>query len=118
MFIGLQDDLIVSVADTREELEQMPCIEFTDIREVEFAKMYNGVIYTNPDSLLTAQETEIRRIRDEYLVTYVDAIVSNPLRWADRSDGQQEQIKAYRRYLLDFECTSETAPKSFDEWIS
>lgn len=42
-----------------------------------------------------------RATRDNYLIQYVDAVVSNPLRWADMSQEEQEAIIQYRRYLLD-----------------
>lgn len=118
-YIGYQDDLIAFVADTQEELENMPCVELTEIKQVEFAEMYNGVIYIDPAELQTAKEKVIRGIRDQYLVEYVDAIVANPLRWADMSADEQTQITNYRRYLLDYTDTEnwwEHNPMTFDEW--
>lgn len=43
----------------------------------------------------------VRVIRDNYLIQYVDAVVSNPLRWADMNQEEQEAIIQYRLYLLD-----------------
>lgn len=45
--------------------------------------------------------TAVRQQRDTILVTQVDPIVSNPLRWADLSAEQQAAWAAYRRALLD-----------------
>jgi hypothetical protein len=118
-YIGLQNDLIAFVTDTREELESLPCVELTEIKEVEFAESYNGVIYIDPAELQTAKETAVRAVRNKYLVEYVDGVVSNPLRWADMSAEEQTQITDYRRYLLDYTTTEnwyEQNPLTFDEW--
>jgi len=44
---------------------------------------------------------EVRAYRDHLLVTQVDPIVSNPLRWADLTTEQQNAWSAYRTALLD-----------------
>ena len=119
-YIGLQNDLIAFVADTREELENLPCVELTEIKEVEFAESYNSVIYIDPTELQTAKETVIRAVRNQYLVEYVDAVVSNPLRWVDMSADEQTQITNYRRYLLDYTNAENwwlTNPLTFEEWV-
>lgn len=43
----------------------------------------------------------VRAQRDSLLVTEVDPIVSNPLRWADLTAEQQQVLADYRRALLD-----------------
>ena len=118
-YIGLQNDLIAFMADTQEELENLPCVELTEIKQVEFAESYNGVIYIDPAELQTAKETAVRAVRNQYLVEYVDGVVSNPLRWAEMSAEEQAQITDYRRYLLDYTTTEnwyEQNPLTFDEW--
>jgi hypothetical protein len=45
--------------------------------------------------------TDIRSQRDRILVTVVDPLVSNPLRWGDLTAEQQQAWTAYRRVLLD-----------------
>lgn len=118
-YIGLQNDLITFMADTREELENLPCVELTEIKEVEFAESYSGVIYIDLAELQMAKEKAIRSVRDQYLVEYVDAVVSNPLRWADMSTDERTQITNYRRYLLDYtemENWWEQNPLTFEEW--
>mgnify|MGYP003299960262 CR=1 FL=1 len=120
-YIGYQNDLIAFVADTRAELENAPCVEFTEIKKVEFAEQYNGVIYIDPAELQNAKEAVVREVRNQYLVEYVDAVVSNPLRWADMSAEEQAQITDYRRYLLDYTTTDNwwgQNPLTFDEWKS
>lgn len=118
-YIGLQNDLIAFMADTQEELENLPCVELTEIKQVEFAESYNGVIYIDPAELQTTKETAVRAVRNQYLVEYVDGVVSNPLRWAEMSAEEQAQITDYRRYLLDYTTTEnwyEQNPLTFDEW--
>ena len=118
-YIGLQNDLIAFMADTQEELENLPCVELTEIKQVEFAESYNGVIYIDPAELQTAKETAVRAVHNQYLVEYVDGVVSNPLRWAEMSAEEQAQITDYRRYLLDYTTTEnwyEQNPLTFDEW--
>lgn len=118
-YIGYQNNLIAFVADTREGLENLPCVELTEIKQVDFAESYNGVIYISSAELQTAKETAVRAVRNQYLVEYVDGVVSNPLRWAEMSAEEQAQITDYRRYLLDYTTTEnwwEQNPLTFDEW--
>jgi hypothetical protein len=48
-----------------------------------------------------AAAADVRAQRDGLLVSDVDPIVSNPLRWADLSAEKQGQWATYRRALLD-----------------
>lgn len=119
MFIGYQNELKAMLAETREELENMPMMKFTKIEEVAFAEMYNGVIYTDEAELAEAQKDYVREIRNSYLVEYVDGVVSNPLRWADMSDELKQMYTDYRRYLLDYtegENWWLQLPKTLEEW--
>ena len=119
MFIGYQNDLIAFVAESREELENLQFVELTNIEEVPFAEMYNGVIYDNKEELTMAKQDFVRSIRNQYLVDYVDGAVSNPLRWADMSQELKDMYTNYRRYLLDYtngENWWEQNPLTFDEW--
>lgn len=119
MFIGYQGELKAFVGETREELENLPMVELTEIREVDFAEMYNGVIYDDEDELIEAKKTYVRGIRNRYLVEYVDGAVSNPLRWADMSEELKEMYTNYRIYLLDYTETEnwwEQNPMTLDEW--
>ena len=43
----------------------------------------------------------IRDERDFRLMTEVDRIVSNPLRWESMSTSKQNEVKTYRQELLD-----------------
>lgn len=119
MFIGYQNELATMLAETREELEKNRFIKFTNIVEVPFAKMYNGVIYLSDKELTVAKQEYIRGVRNNYLVEYVDGAVSNPLRWADMSQDLKDIYTNYRQYLLDYtkqENWWEQNPLTFEEW--
>ena len=44
---------------------------------------------------------EVRLHRDNILISSVDPIVSNPLRWGDLSEEKKAEWATYRRALLD-----------------
>lgn len=54
-----------------------------------------------PEQVQQELAEKVRAQRDQKLVTEVDPVVSNPLRWADLSDEQKTQIADYRQALLD-----------------
>ena len=119
MFTGYQNDLKAFIAESREELENLQFVELTNIEEVPFAEMYNGIIYDNEEELTQAKQDCVRGIRNQYLVEYVDGAVSNPLRWADMSQELKDMYTNYRRYLLDYtngENWWESYPKTLEEW--
>lgn len=121
MFIGYQNNTARYIKDTREQLEAIPHVVFDKIEEVPFADMYNGVIFTSEEELLQARGNTVRATRNSYLETYVDPVVSNPMRWAELSADVQKQYTDYRRYLLDI--TSEISfpdivVLTFDEWCA
>ena len=89
------------------------------VESVDFAEMYNGVIYTTEEDLLIAKQDYVRAIRNQYLIEYVDGAVSNPLRWADMSQELKDMYMNYRKYLLDYTETEnwwENLPKTLNEW--
>lgn len=120
MFLGMQDDLIALIAESREELESAPCIEFTDIVETdEPVEMVAGIYYVGASAIVDAKQKEKRTLRNSYLEMYVDPVVSNPLRWADMSAEEQQEYRDYRQYLLDFTTEPDwwdKTPMTFDEW--
>lgn len=79
------------VADWCNENQQYTIVEDGDYFKVE----------PIPEMSVEEKSEQVRNIRDNYLAQYVDAVVSNPLRWADMSQEEQEAIIQYRRYLLD-----------------
>lgn len=117
MFLGYEGELKSMLSENREELEADKFID--RIEEVDFAEMFDGVIYTDTESLIKAKQDFMRDVRNYYLVEYVDGAVSNPLRWADMSDEWKQIYTDYRRYLLDYtngENWWEAKPKTLEEW--
>jgi hypothetical protein len=89
------------------------CYSFDIGAEFDTQQLYN--IMNNDPNLIpyiappepTEQEiynklaVEARQKRNSLLITQVDPIVSNPLRWAELSETTQQQYIQYRRDLLD-----------------
>lgn len=121
MFVGYQNNIARYIKNTREELEAIPHVSFDKIEEVSFAEMYNGVIYTSEDSFKQAKGEAVRATRNRYLETYVDPIVSNPLRWSSLTSDEQKNYTDYRQYLLDItaeESFPDLVVLTFDEWLA
>lgn len=47
------------------------------------------------------KEKQVREIRQNTLEHMIDPVVNNPLRWADLTTAQQDEIKRIRQALLD-----------------
>ena len=59
-------------------------------------------VTSQEDHRTDAEKAEgVRMMRNELLVTEVDPIVTNPLRWAELSSAVQQQWTDYRTALLD-----------------
>ncbi|MBQ9737928.1 MAG: hypothetical protein IJV75_00225 [Alphaproteobacteria bacterium] len=85
------------------------------------AVAWDGCVYLENEVPQTVKEEMVRDTRDNYLLTYVDPVVSNPLRWADLSAEEQKQYADYRRYLLDITddpAFPDVTVKTFDEFIA
>lgn len=62
--------------------------------------------YVSPADITgNAALNQVQSKRNSLLTTEVDPLVSNPLRWADLSEPQQQAWAAYRRELLDITVT-------------
>lgn len=121
MFIGYQNGIARYIKNTKEEFNSIPHVEFDRIEETPFAEMFNGVIYTSEDSLKQAKGEAVRATRNRYLETYVDPIVSNPLRWSGLTSDEQKNYTDYRQYLLDItaeESFPDLVVLTFDEWLA
>ena len=123
MFIGIQiidgKEHRAILAETRESVENTPCMVFDRIDEIEWADTYRGVIYTDRDELQTAKETAVKEVRDNLLSTEFDPVYLNKLRWDDMSESAQQVYLDYRKYLLDYTKTLvwyEKNPLTLDEW--
>jgi len=58
--------------------------------------------WTPPDDIVGEEAKQcLRNIRDQLLLTEVDPLVTNPLRWDALSAEKQQEWKDYRQALLD-----------------
>ncbi len=92
MFLGYQNDKIAFIAETREELENMPCVTLDKIEEVEFAEMFNGVIYTSEEELIQVKTKAVEETRAGLYASQVDPITAHINRLRD--EEQNEEISA------------------------
>lgn len=125
MFLGYQinengEEFIASARENREDLENDIFMQFTKIEEIDdVVELISGSYYIGEEKIIEAKSEAMRKIRDSYLVKYVDSVVSNPLRWADMTSEDQQVYKDYRQYLLNVP-QSKSFPNSeiltFDDW--
>lgn len=120
MFLGYQGDLLAFVANTREELENLPMVELTKIDfTTEPVEMVENTYYIGEEAIKTAKQTVVRNYKNNLLKTEVDPVVTNPLRWTDMSEEEQEIYKNYRIYLRDYTDTEgweNQNPMTLEEW--
>lgn len=82
---------------------------------------YDGKFYLKgytPQKSDEEKQKEIREIRNQYLVKYVDPY-QLVIRWNTLSEEEQTIIINYRQYLLDYtkrENWWKYNPKTFEEW--
>jgi hypothetical protein len=95
----------VVIADSLDALSHLPAaVELSDDALVEIGWSFHDGAFVQPqptpvDPLIVA--IEVRKRRNELLVTNVDPYVMNALRWGDLTEEQRQEVAAYRRALLD-----------------
>lgn len=123
MYIWIKDGEITAFCKEKPEGDFPE--EYGEMQETEREVIHiKGKIYFSDTeeaaALLKEQAIEDARIkRDIYLSTYVDPIVTNPLRWSELTAEEQNQYKEYRKYLLDIpqqENFPDIQILSFAEW--
>lgn len=108
--------------DGTEDLEYFAAEGYADKQEVEQDE--SGDWYVKgfiPEPTTEEKAEKVRAKRNLYLEVYVDPIVSNPLRWADLSEQEQQDIANYRLYLLNIPEQPEFPDievKTFEEWLN
>lgn len=120
MFLGYQGDVLVCIAETRDELENCFDIEFTRIDfTTNSVEKVNDVYYIGEEAIKEAKQKAVREYRNSLLRAEVDPVVSNPFRWAEMSEEMHEIYKNYRIYLCDYtnaEGWENQNPMTLDEW--
>ena len=83
MFIGYQNGVARYVANNAYELAYKKCVTFDKIEEVEFAEMFNGVVYTSEEELFAAKTKAIEEKRAGLYAAEVDPITAHINRLRD-----------------------------------
>lgn len=127
MFLGYQEEniegsvvptlFISHIAETREELENLPCVDFVKIEETDkIYFLHNGeYVYEIPVEELQA---EARAVRNSYLEKYVDP-KQLVMVWDGLSEEDRQFYANYRTYLLNYTKQEDwylQNPMTLDEW--
>lgn len=96
MFLGYQNDMIAFVANTKEELESLPCVTLDRIEETDKTYfLHNGsYVYEIPFDL---QVEEMRQARADAYASEVDLLMSEYNRKKTFSlfeEGEEEALLA------------------------
>lgn len=90
--------------------------------EMDVEEGYNFVWYVEgyaPQKTQEVKEQEIRQVRNEYLVDFVDPY-QLVIRWGELSETEQSYMKEYRQYLLDYTKEDgwwEQNPDDYQTWL-
>lgn len=120
MFLGYQGDLLAFAAETEEALNSN-MMTFDRIEETsEPVERVGNAYIVGASEIKEAKSALKRKRRDGYLSTFVDGVVSNPLRWASMSEDEKNIYKNYRQYLLDLPMDKdfpEVEILTLEKWI-
>lgn len=117
MYLGYQNDKIAFIAETKEELENLPCVVLDKIEETDKTYFLHNGEYVFEVSIEDMQ-SEVRAVRNNYLEKYVDP-KQLVLVWESLSVDERNIYSDYRRYLLDYTDSENwylKNPLTLDEW--
>lgn len=102
MFLGYQNNKIMYIANTRQELENIPCISFDKIEETnETYFLYNGEYVTSiPNPTTDEQITELQKYLNEtdwYVVRFSETGVEIPEEVKQKRQEAREKISVLRK---------------------
>ena len=100
MFIGYQNNIARYIKNTREELETIRNVTFDKIEEVDFAEMFNGIIYTSEEELFNIKTTVVKETRANLYATFVDPITAQINRLRDE-DVTTPELEAEIASLIE-----------------
>ena len=92
MFLGYQNDKIAFVAETREELENMPCVIFDKIEETDKTYFLHSGEYVFEVPLKEQNET-IRQTREQLYIQTSDKLRNDYLEAVARGADNVEELK-------------------------
>jgi hypothetical protein len=92
MFLGYQNNKIAFIANTREELENMPCVTLDKIEETDKTYfLYNEeYVFEVP---ITEQNEEIRATREQLYIQISDKLRNDYLEAVARGAENAEELK-------------------------
>lgn len=92
MYLGYQNNKIAFVAETREELENMPCVTFDKIEETDKTYfLHNGeYVFEVP---VNEQNEAIRAIREQLYIQTSDKLRNDYLEAVARDSENAEELK-------------------------
>lgn len=117
MFLGYQNDKIAFIANTKEELENMPCVTLDRIEKTDKEYFLHNGEYVCEISVEESQ-AEVRAVRNSYLETYVDP-KQLVMVWDSLSADDKKLYADYRQYLLDYTEQEDwylQNPLTFEKW--
>ena len=117
MFIGYQGELAAFVTNTREELINSPFIEISGIKEVGFAEMFSGVVYTSKEDLFQVKTKAVEETRAGLYTTQVDPITAQINRLRDEEQTPEtvariEELKLKRSAKVEEIKTNNPYPSA------
>lgn len=118
VIVDITEPFISYTAETKEELENMPCVTFDKIEETDKTYFLHNGEYVCEIPVETMQ-TEVRAVRNSYLEKYVDP-KQLVLVWDSLSVDERNIYSDYRRYLLDYTDNEDwylSNPMTLDEYL-
>lgn len=110
-----EDEIIVTLSNTKEEIENDKTLYYDRIEEVEYAEMYNGTVYTDKEQLELAKKEKVRKKRNNMLN------LSDEWGVSDRPQTEEvEKHKKWREYLRNYTNQGNwwlNEPLDYSEWI-
>ena len=91
---------VKTLEEFAEKYPSISLLGLSDGKAVSGQVLENGAL-VNPTLSDVALAASVREKRDMLLVTEVDPIVTNPLRWADLTPAEQAAWTQYRTDLLN-----------------
>lgn len=118
-YIGADEEKIAQAQAAQEEYSTVAdwCNESGEYMIFDDGEYYKVIAIPEPTT--EEKAARVRATRNEYLELYVDPYVCNPLRWADMSQEEQQDVIDYRLYLLNIPEQPEFPDiqvMTFDEW--
>lgn len=120
MFKVIKDNKIIGISKEYPILLDEYVVEEDTEHSVEDYMQVNGeYILTSSVEAIEQKKTDVRAIRNSYLVKYVDNRAKSPFMWDEVPEEEKKLIGAYRKYLVDYPETEgwyEQNPMTFEEW--